>query len=228
DEHRGSWHASLAASAGGRCRQGGCANRGGIHVYLSRDRFAVGPSHLGYLLGMGCAADVDAGAVAALLRSACALLDRRRTRSWGARRGNLVTGRRYQSSHHQVFGRLVEHIASARLGFPNGRINHRPDDLDAVVDHDASVHAPVRDLALGCDAQRDPAASRAQHAIDTGAGITRMSLGPHADFIVAAYAVTLFVVAALIGWVMLDYVAQCRVLEDLEERGVTRRSLREG
>ena len=55
-----------------------------------------------------------------------------------------------------------------------------------------------------------------------------MSLGPHADFIVAAYAVTLFVVAALIGWVMLDYVAQCRVLEDLEERGVTRRSQREG
>lgn len=55
-----------------------------------------------------------------------------------------------------------------------------------------------------------------------------MSLGPHADFIVAAYAVTLFVVAALIGWVVLDYVAQRRILGDLEERGLTRRSQRKG
>ena len=51
-----------------------------------------------------------------------------------------------------------------------------------------------------------------------------MNLGPHADFIVAAYAVTIFVVAALIGWVLLDYSAQRRVLGELEERGVTRRS----
>ena len=55
-----------------------------------------------------------------------------------------------------------------------------------------------------------------------------MSLGPHADFIVAAYAVTLFVVALLIAWVVLDYSAQRRVLGDLEERGVTRRSARKG
>ena len=32
-----------------------------------------------------------------------------------------------------------------------------------------------------------------------------MNLGPHADFIVAAYAVTAFVVAGLIAWVVLDY-----------------------
>lgn len=51
-----------------------------------------------------------------------------------------------------------------------------------------------------------------------------MNLGPHADFIVAAYAVTMFVVAALIGWVLLDYAAQRRILGELEERGVTRRS----
>ncbi|MFZ0065829.1 MAG: heme exporter protein CcmD [Pseudolabrys sp.] len=55
-----------------------------------------------------------------------------------------------------------------------------------------------------------------------------MSLGSHADFIVAAYAVTLFVVALLIGWVVLDYFAQRRILGDLEERGVTRRSQRKG
>ncbi|HEX3441404.1 MAG TPA: heme exporter protein CcmD [Pseudolabrys sp.] len=53
-----------------------------------------------------------------------------------------------------------------------------------------------------------------------------MNLGPHADFIVASYALTLFVVAALIAWVVLDYAAQRRVLGDLEARGITRRSRR--
>ena len=55
-----------------------------------------------------------------------------------------------------------------------------------------------------------------------------MSLGPHADFIVAAYAVTIFVIAALIAWVVLDYSTQRRILGDLEERGVKRRSQRKG
>ena len=55
-----------------------------------------------------------------------------------------------------------------------------------------------------------------------------MNLGPHADFIVAAYAVTLFVVTALIAWVLLDHSSQRRILGDLEERGVTRRSQRKG
>ena len=53
-----------------------------------------------------------------------------------------------------------------------------------------------------------------------------MNLGAHADFIIAAYAVTVFVVAGLIAWVILDYSAQRRILGDLEERGVTRRSQR--
>jgi heme exporter protein D len=55
-----------------------------------------------------------------------------------------------------------------------------------------------------------------------------MNLGSHADFIIAAYAMTLFVVAALIAWVLLDYSSQRRILGDLEERGVTRRSRRKG
>lgn len=55
-----------------------------------------------------------------------------------------------------------------------------------------------------------------------------MNLGPHADFIVAAYAVTVFVVAALVAWVVLDYSAQRRILDGLEERGMTRRSRRTG
>lgn len=54
-----------------------------------------------------------------------------------------------------------------------------------------------------------------------------VTLGPHADFIVAAYAITVFVVALLIAWVALDYSAQKRSLGDLEERGVTRRSRRD-
>ena len=55
-----------------------------------------------------------------------------------------------------------------------------------------------------------------------------MNLGPHADFIVASYALTAFVVAALIAWVVLDHSAQQRILGNLEERGVTRRSQRGG
>jgi len=53
-----------------------------------------------------------------------------------------------------------------------------------------------------------------------------MNLGPHADFIIAAYAVTIFVITILIAWVVLDYSAQQRILGDLEERGITRRSQR--
>ena len=53
-----------------------------------------------------------------------------------------------------------------------------------------------------------------------------MNLGPHADFIVAAYAVTFIVVAALLAWVMLDYSMQRRILGDLEGRGINRRSQR--
>ena len=55
-----------------------------------------------------------------------------------------------------------------------------------------------------------------------------MNLGPHADFILAAYAMTAFVVALLVAWVALDYAALRRVLRDLEERGVARRSRRQG
>ena len=54
-----------------------------------------------------------------------------------------------------------------------------------------------------------------------------MNLGPHADFIIASYALTAVVVAAMIAWVLFDYAAQRRVLGELEERGVTRRSQRE-
>ena len=51
-----------------------------------------------------------------------------------------------------------------------------------------------------------------------------MDLGPHAGFILAAYAIALAVVAGLIAWIVLDHRAQVRILEDLERAGVTRRS----
>jgi heme exporter protein D len=51
-----------------------------------------------------------------------------------------------------------------------------------------------------------------------------MNLGPHAGFIIAAYAAAGLVVATLIVWVELDHRAQQRQLNKLEAEGVTRRS----
>jgi heme exporter protein D len=51
-----------------------------------------------------------------------------------------------------------------------------------------------------------------------------MDLGPHAAFIVAAYAVAILIVAALIAWVLIDQRRQRQLLSDLEARGITRRS----
>jgi len=51
-----------------------------------------------------------------------------------------------------------------------------------------------------------------------------MELGPHAAFIIGAYAVAGVVVIGLIAWVIADYSAQRRLLGDLERRGVMRRS----
>jgi heme exporter protein D len=53
-----------------------------------------------------------------------------------------------------------------------------------------------------------------------------MTFAQEAGFIVAAYAVTVFVIAALIAWVVLDHSAQRRVLGEMEEQGITRRSRR--
>jgi heme exporter protein D len=51
-----------------------------------------------------------------------------------------------------------------------------------------------------------------------------MDLGPHAGFILAAYAIALAVVAGLIAWIVLDHRAQLRILDELERAGVSRRS----
>jgi heme exporter protein D len=51
-----------------------------------------------------------------------------------------------------------------------------------------------------------------------------MDLGPHAGFIVTAYAVAGAVVAGLIAWIVIDHRTQTRNLEDLDKGGAARRS----
>ena len=51
-----------------------------------------------------------------------------------------------------------------------------------------------------------------------------MSLGPYASFIVTSYVAVAFVVALLIGWIIIDYRNQTERLRELERSGVTRRS----
>jgi len=51
-----------------------------------------------------------------------------------------------------------------------------------------------------------------------------MDLGPHADFIIAAYLIAIVVVGGLIAWVVLDHRAQKTVLSDLDARGDKPRS----
>jgi heme exporter protein D len=51
-----------------------------------------------------------------------------------------------------------------------------------------------------------------------------INLGPHAAFIVSAYAVAVAIVIGMTAWVWLDYRRQLRMLADLEARGITRRS----
>jgi heme exporter protein D len=53
-----------------------------------------------------------------------------------------------------------------------------------------------------------------------------MDLGPHAAFIWAAYALVAVTLAALIAWLVLDGRRQQRMIDDLEARGVGRRSRR--
>jgi heme exporter protein D len=51
-----------------------------------------------------------------------------------------------------------------------------------------------------------------------------MDLGPHAPFIISAYAAMIVVLSGLIAWLVFDGWRQAKALEALEARGVTRRS----
>ncbi len=54
-----------------------------------------------------------------------------------------------------------------------------------------------------------------------------MDLGPHAAFIVIAYAVVCAIVVLLVAWIASDYRRQLRTLQTLEGEGMTRRSARQ-
>ena len=51
-----------------------------------------------------------------------------------------------------------------------------------------------------------------------------LGLGPHASFIIAAYAVTFITLAFLVISIVASDRKQRRLLADLERRGITRRS----
>lgn len=51
-----------------------------------------------------------------------------------------------------------------------------------------------------------------------------MDLGPHAAFIWGSYGAVAVVIVALVAWLISDGRRQRRLLEDLERRGVRRRS----
>ena len=51
-----------------------------------------------------------------------------------------------------------------------------------------------------------------------------MNLGPHAFFIVAAYAASGIIVALLVGWIVVEHRALKRTLAEFDARGITRRS----
>jgi heme exporter protein D len=53
-----------------------------------------------------------------------------------------------------------------------------------------------------------------------------MHLGPHAAFIVTAYAAVIAIVAGLILWILLDRRHLTRMIDDFEAQGITRRSQR--
>ena len=55
-----------------------------------------------------------------------------------------------------------------------------------------------------------------------------MNLGPHASFIIASYIVTAVAVIALMAWIIADYAAQRRILNELDARGIKRRSRHPG
>ncbi|HYY37070.1 MAG TPA: heme exporter protein CcmD [Xanthobacteraceae bacterium] len=53
-----------------------------------------------------------------------------------------------------------------------------------------------------------------------------IQLGPHAAFILTAYAAAIAIVAGLIAWILLDRRHLTRMIDDFEAQGIMRRSQR--
>ncbi len=54
-----------------------------------------------------------------------------------------------------------------------------------------------------------------------------MDLGPHTAYILAAYAIVALALAGLVAWLVLDGRRQQQLIDELEARGVRRRSQRQ-
>jgi heme exporter protein D len=54
-----------------------------------------------------------------------------------------------------------------------------------------------------------------------------MNLGPHAAFIVTAYAAAIAIVAGLVAWIVFDRRHLSRMLDAFDAQGIARRSERE-
>ena len=111
-----------------------------------------------------------------------------------------------------------------RLGGPSDPSDHP----GAAAGDGAGLHAAVRHAAPRRHAQRDPAPARAHADADAGAGRAgerRMNLGPHAGFIIAAYAIAVLVVvgADRLGRARPSRAA-ARSSTSSKRSGVTRRS----
>ena len=127
----------------------------------------------------------------------------------------LTLGRRRRSADHQILGRLVEHVASARVSVPARRSDDRARTAHAAAGDVARLHVPFPDPASDGDPQRNPApADRSGHDARGGRGRSartgicgerRMMGDPHVGFIVAAYAVAVVTIGAMIGWVVSDF-----------------------
>ncbi len=55
-----------------------------------------------------------------------------------------------------------------------------------------------------------------------------MLADPHFGYIAAAYVIVAIVVTVLVIWIRIDYRIQRRLLNELEERGIRRRSQKRG
>ena len=84
-------HAGVAPSARRRRRQGGRADRRRLHLPVPGHRLALGPPDVGYLLGVGRAADLGADPVPALSRGDRALAHGGRSLPRAARAAAILT-----------------------------------------------------------------------------------------------------------------------------------------
>src|SRR5690606_28261064 len=143
--------------------------------------------------------------------------------------GNPDAGGLRQHPDHQILGRLVEHAASTGLRLPAGRANDPSEPALAASCLRAGLHAAVPFAAYHGYAGGNLAPARCRHATHVGARRrSAASHGPrlvtHTAYVIAAYLVAALGIAGLAAWILLDQRTQKRALEELEARGIRRRS----